>query len=213
MRATNRRIAIAQLAIGMAAHSIWSQVTSYAPILLPIPDRPLRLVRAIDHTFLDQSHLSVFRSWQVEFVRSGMGINVTGEAVDVSVQASTSLAALAKAERARSTASMWPIRLSSTGLILAMGTSEKVPTALAVSSAVLDSFPDDLFYPALGPLDAVQTLQLPGGKVGEFSLHYEARCAPNHPWLYRAERRVITRIGSTQERVLERWTLSDSLGK
>jgi len=209
MSATNRRIAIAQLAVGTAALQMWSRASARTSGPLPIPDRPLRLVRAVDHTFLDQSHLSVFRSWHVKFERSGQGVNVSGEAAEVSVQASPSLAGFTEAERARSTAGMWPIRLSSAGLILAMGSDGEASNGFAASSVVLNSLPDDLFYPSFGPLESVETIELPHGTVGEFALHYEARRAPDHPWLDRAERRIITRIGGTQETAVERWRLME----
>jgi hypothetical protein len=166
-------------------------------------------VRAVDYTFFDQSRLSVFRSWEVRFERSGLGVNVIGEASEVSVQASPTLAEIADAERERSTADMWPIRLSSAGLILTVGTAKGAPEGMAAGSLALNALPDDLFYPSLGPLDAAQTIELPGGGVGEFAMHYEARCAADQPWLDRAERRVTTRIFGTQEFALERWRLME----
>ncbi|MEM1052140.1 MAG: hypothetical protein AAGI28_08590 [Pseudomonadota bacterium] len=208
MEAISRRGLTLQLAgLGGAAFCVSTGAFAQGGDILAIPNRPLQLVRAIEHVFFDGAFLSVFRSWQVEFVRVSRGINVLGKATQVSVDASPSRLGLAAAERERVTAGMWPIRLSATGLILTMGADQTGDTL--TDSLALNTMPDDLFYPSLGPLTSDQTVMLPNGAVGEFTLRYEAKGAVGTGWLDRAERRVTTRIGETVESAFERWRLTD----
>lgn len=72
---------------------------------------------------------------------------------------------------------------------------------------LLDRMPADLFYPSTEPLRTVQPVKLPDGQAGEFELTYETKCAPDGGWLERAERRVVTRIGGSERRSSEVWTL------
>lgn len=178
-----------------------------------IPRRPLRFSRLIEHRFHNNVRLSVFRSWGVLFEYQNNGIGIKGEQIDVAVDAPPSLDSLALAEKNRSTNGLWPIRLSSNGLILASGTPDGVSGSIAhswpASASLLNRLPDDLFYPSLGPLKSVQAIAMPNGMVGEFAVEYAASSAAGSDWLHRAERRVITRLGGTQETAIERWLLTD----
>jgi hypothetical protein len=121
--------------------------------------------------------------------------------------------ALADSERSRSTAGLWPIRLSAGGLILATGTGSAEAAGLGLpgrpaSAAVLERLPDDLFFPSLGPIRSVQAIELPGGLTGEFVVEYSARGVADAGWLDRAERRVTTRVAATRETAVERWLMT-----
>lgn len=81
--------------------------------------------------------------------------------------------------------------------------------ALLQNSAgkMLDRLPPDLFFPASPPMHNVQTVVLADGLQGEFEVSYHASPAPGQSWLERAERVVRTRIGETEQRSREVWTM------
>lgn len=198
----------AALAVGAT-----SPASALAAQMRPVPDRAMKLVRSIDHTFHDGARLSVFRSWAVEFRKAEGGIDLWGEEATVSVEGSSQLASMIEHERERSTAGLWPVRLSSSGLILAAGAGSVSDGGgeEAVGAAALDRLPDDLFYPSLGPIRSMQALALPGGAFGEFAVEYEARSVPGMGWLDRARRVVTTRVGNTRETAVERWVGTQDL--
>lgn len=74
-------------------------------------------------------------------------------------------------------------------------------------ASLLDRFPDDLFYPTIGPMYAVRSVDLPGGMTGEFELSYTATAVPGKGWLDRAERTIVTRLGGTEHIAREYWQL------
>ncbi len=76
------------------------------------------------------------------------------------------------------------------------------------TSSLLKQLPGDLFFPSAPPSHAVRPVALPDGLQGEFEVSYEARHAPDRPWLERAERRVVTRIGQSERRSREVWTMA-----
>lgn len=206
----SRRETIA-LWIAALAGAVTAPAQALAMPTLPIPDRPMRLLRSIDHDFHDGARLSVLRSWTVEFRRAEGGVDVWGEQSEVSAEGSPQLSAMVERERDRRSAALWPVRLSSSGLILALGSADggiASPDGPA-SAAALDRLPDDLFYPSLGPIRSIQAIELPGGAMGEFAVDYEAWSVPDRGWLDRARRRVTTRIGNTREVALERWLLTE----
>ena len=77
------------------------------------------------------------------------------------------------------------------------------------SSTLLDRLPDDLFYPSIGPMRAVRSIDLPQGLVGQFELSYLAQAVPEKGWLDRAERQIISRIGGSVRTAREEWILRD----
>lgn len=209
-----------------------------APTGADLPEGPLRLTRRIERSLRDGGHVAVERSWEVEFAHQGQGIAVRGRQVHVAVDAPPALAQLAAIEEGRSTADMWPILLTGSGLIIAAGsgaraddisravrvasdmiTARPVPAAQAereihyltqlakAGSTLLDRLPDDLFFPAEGPMHSVQKVDLPGGLVGEFELNYEARTAVGRRWLASARREVVTRLAGTWQSAREDWSL------
>ena len=213
MKAPTRRFALgSMIGLGSAFFACSFDSIARAQTSRPIPERPLKLTRSIEHVFFDGSFLNVSRSWRTVFERSGQGINVVGEQVEITVDASPSRSSVAEYERVRSTAGLWPIRLSASGMILAMGSTAPIQDAsgeLPAGFAALEQLPDDLFFPSLGPLSSEQAIELPNGLLGKFSVQYDATSVPGGGWLDRAQRHVVTQIGTTQESVLERWTMLD----
>jgi hypothetical protein len=74
-------------------------------------------------------------------------------------------------------------------------------------SLQLDMMPLDVLFPASLPLERSDTLALPGGLSGSFSLRYEALPQPDAPWLKQADRWIVTRVEGLERRAHEVWTL------
>ena len=75
--------------------------------------------------------------------------------------------------------------------------------------ALLDRMPRDLFFPVNPPSRAVRPVSLPDGLMGEFEVTYTAHTAPGHDWLESAVREVVTRIGDSERRSTEVWSLTE----
>lgn len=73
---------------------------------------------------------------------------------------------------------------------------------------ILDRLPPDLFFPISPPLRTVQPVALANGLQGEFEVAYEAERSAGSGWLARAQRSVVTRIGSSERRSLELWSMA-----
>lgn len=236
--AATRRVALGTfLGLGVAGTMIPRTVFAQSP--LELPAQPLALTRRIERSLRGGDHVRVERSWQVGFAHQGQGIAVSGSQTGVNVDAPPSLAPIAAIEQARSTADMWPILLTGSGLIVAAGSgsrdedvsravrvagdmiaSRPVPAAqrereiaflaqlARAGSSLLDRLPDDLFFPTIGPMRSVRSIDLPGGLRGEFELSYEATAVPGNRWLKSATREVVTRLGGSQQTAREEWILS-----
>lgn len=76
------------------------------------------------------------------------------------------------------------------------------------AGSMLEGIPPDLFFPMEASSKTVESVVLPGGMTGEFELHYTAECASDAPWLKRSERRVITRVGDSERRSSDVWTMA-----
>jgi hypothetical protein len=74
-------------------------------------------------------------------------------------------------------------------------------------AGLLDALPGDLLFPASAPVEYSETVALPEGLTGRFTLSYRSEPQSDAPWLARAERRVVTVIGSSERRAAEVWTL------
>ncbi|MHA7820654.1 MAG: hypothetical protein ACX930_13485 [Erythrobacter sp.] len=238
MDAATRRGAIGAI-FGLGMSGALVPRTAFAQSSIGLPAQPLKLTRQIKRSLRDGNHVSVERSWQVSFAQQGQGVAVSGSQMLVDVDAPPSLAPLAAIERARSTADMWPILLTGSGLIAAAGSGAReddVSRAVRVASdliaartqraaqrelkieylaqlaragsALLDRLPDDLFFPTVGPVHTVRSVDLPGGLKGEFELSYEAIAVPGKGWLQSARRQVVTRLAGTQQTACEDWSLS-----
>lgn len=103
---------------------------------VPIPEGPMRLLRRLERSLIGGDQLIVTREWRVEFRGEGDAIAIGGIQIDAQVDAPASLAALAAIEQSRSTDTMWPIMLSSDGMIVAAGRdTTEADLAAALSEA------------------------------------------------------------------------------
>ncbi|MEM6857145.1 MAG: hypothetical protein AAF559_04665 [Pseudomonadota bacterium] len=85
------------------------------------PTSPMLLTRRLSRGLRDGKAVIVTRQWRLEFSQEGRGVSITGEQTAVSVDAPEALAQLAQIEEQRSTADMFPMLLSSEGVIMAAG--------------------------------------------------------------------------------------------
>jgi len=79
----------------------------------------------------------------------------------------------------------------------------------AAGTALLDRLPRDLFYPRSNGFADKRSINLPGGNVGEFEVHYSASPQPQSGLLDHAERQVVTRIDGTEQISTEQWDLRE----
>jgi hypothetical protein len=174
---------------------------------LPMPEGPVKLLRLLDRRFHDGSQLTVMREWTVHFAREGVGITLSGTQSSAEAWATPGSEDLARAQEERTVEEMWPIRLNARGMILVGPRTSLDDRGAQISGA--DQLPDDLFYPSLGPLRSHRNVTMSDGRVGEFSLEYDATSVAGKGWLHHARRRIATRIGSSVESATERWILSE----
>ena len=85
------------------------------------PTFPMLLTRKLSRGLRDGNAVVVTRQWRVEFSQESRGVTITGEQTAVSVSAPPALAQLAQIEEERATDGMFPILLSSDGVIMAAG--------------------------------------------------------------------------------------------
>ncbi len=76
-------------------------------------------------------------------------------------------------------------------------------------SSLLERLPSDLFFPFERPLHSLRSMELPSGLIGEFEVTYDARSSALGGWLQHAEREIVTRIGQSEQRAKEQWTLAE----
>lgn len=74
-------------------------------------------------------------------------------------------------------------------------------------NTLLDRLPRDLFFPRNSGFADRREISLPGGDSGEFEVSYSVTSQPLSGLLDRAERRVVTRVGDTEQTSSERWKL------
>lgn len=75
-------------------------------------------------------------------------------------------------------------------------------------SSLLEAWPADLFYPSPLPRRIVREVALPDGQTGEFELRWTASTQADSPLLREARREVLTRIGESERRSSEDWSLA-----
>ncbi len=191
--------------------------------------------RRLQRGLRDGNSITVTREWRVGFARQNRGIAVSGSQISVQVEAPENLAPIAKIEEQRSTNSMFPILLDSMGRVAAAGqntTQESFEKAVEAGmqmlsdvdgapalyrpymaqmqkagSTLLDDLPADLFYPSTEPFHAVRQIALPDGGFGEFEAHWTASVQDSTGLLSKAHREVITRVGESERRSSEDWSL------
>jgi hypothetical protein len=74
-------------------------------------------------------------------------------------------------------------------------------------SGALDALPTDLLFPAGETIERSETVNLPDGLKGSFSLAYTAQPHADAPWLHHAQRRVETVLGDLSSATREAWSL------
>ncbi|MEL7187947.1 MAG: hypothetical protein AAGK17_00225 [Pseudomonadota bacterium] len=79
-------------------------------------------------------------------------------------------------------------------------------------SSAMDHIPPDLFFPKGMPIRSVEDISLPGNVKGHFEVRYDAYSRAGQPWLHRAIREVVTRIGGDERRSIEEWSLEPLVG-
>lgn len=74
--------------------------------------------------------------------------------------------------------------------------------------ALVGAPPADLFHPLSAPSGGRRAVTMPDGGSGEVSLSFTAEIDPATGLMRAAERLVVTRLGATERRTVERWTLT-----
>lgn len=78
----------------------------------------------------------------------------------------------------------------------------------SAGSSALEQLPGDLFYPSTTPFSEVRTVALPEGAQGEFEVNWTASVHDGTSLLKTARREIITRIGDSERRSIEEWSLA-----
>lgn len=74
-------------------------------------------------------------------------------------------------------------------------------------TSLLDQLPGDLFYPSTKPFRDARRIALPDGGAGEFEVSWTANVHSGSALLKKARREVVTRIGASERRSSEDWSL------
>lgn len=206
---------------------------------IELPRGALVLRRRVQRNLSDGASIVVSREWLVEFQRRDDLIVVDGRQTAVDVSAPDNLASLAAMERDRDDHSLFPIMLSTAGLIIGGGRKEPLdPMAAAISAArailqrtkdsmevhrrnlaaiaaggaaLLDTIPRDLLYPEGGEQILRESIPLPDGTKGVFEQRYRATANPGGGWLDQAERLVATIVADTTSTSSENWDLKTAI--
>lgn len=136
---------------------------------IAIPETPMILSRRLVRGLHDGKTITVERSWNVHFRMLGNGIVVTGEQLSARVDAPAKLAPIVRIEEARSTAQLWPLRLSSEGKIVSSGvytSREDIEAAIRAGREIIRSSGASDGYKAL-KLGYLSRLEQAGGSLLE----------------------------------------------
>lgn len=79
---------------------------------------------------------------------------------------------------------------------------------LEAGTTLLDELPGDLFYPSTQPFRESKAVALPDGTQGGFEVTWVASTQEGIRLLKEARREVITRIGESERRSSEEWSLT-----
>lgn len=75
-------------------------------------------------------------------------------------------------------------------------------------TSLLDTLPDDLFFPVSLPAVRSEEVALPDGLTGRFTLRYRSEPQADAPWLARAERKIDTEVAGLIRSASESWMLA-----
>lgn len=233
---TRRRILVCG-AIGVLSTSPLSALQRSASERVVFPTGKMRLTRRLSRSLRDGKAIVVTRSWAIDFQPVSQGASISGEQIAVDVDAPPALARLSEIEAARSTGMFPILLAPDGTLMAAgentsqdtideaikaaqelfeEGGLSKAETARQaqymaqlqrVSASLLDELPIDLFYPSTEPYREVREVDIPDGGIGEFEVTWVATQQKDSALLANAKREVITRIGQSERRASEEWTL------
>lgn len=204
---------------------------------IAFPTRPIRLTRELRRDLGGNDRLTVVRSWDCSFESHGEGARVSARQVDVEVSAPLALARMAEIERDRAVTGLFPMELDRSGLITgwpddrAQGIEPAVTRALQslasldlseddaadarrylsaigrTAAAIVSQVPRDLFFPETGRSSENRAVTLPDGTPGSYEVTIEARVDPVSGFLRSSERRIVTRIDTSERTASERWSI------
>jgi len=199
------------------------------------PPHSMIFERVLTRELIDGAAIIVQRKWQVRFEAIDRGYALSGKQLSAKVEAPPSLAAFARMEEQRTEEAQFPIMLDTGGQLA--GTDARVEArsqlrkAVALAAAQLEQvgpgdqarqylngimrsaeplisrMPRDLFYPRQAQWHAAEQIALPGGRMGEVAVTFDAQLMQSKRLVQRARRAVVTRIGQSQRRSSETWTL------
>jgi hypothetical protein len=110
-------------------------VPAFARSGLAPPTGSWGLSRIIERELGDGSFITVQRDWKLSFVQIGQGVQINGHQTGVDVAAPERLAALAQLEKERIVGDLFPLTLSSAGLIEAAAAGSAEAGSAAGESA------------------------------------------------------------------------------
>lgn len=202
---------------------------------------PLELTRTLKHVLPDGNVIAVSRTYRLRVHAAGEGWVIEGELVDVAIDAPPQLAAFAEIERKRDDSGLFPMRLSREGSLLpydsphptdrqALGAARAIAVQ-RIDDAPFDDedagradamlqglstqvagkrtgWPLDLFRP--NAASRAETRELSGGSI---LVELEAETDGRSGLMRRYERRVTTRVGTSERVVREVWTLRPVQGE
>ena len=201
------------------------------------PQVPMLLTRELRRWLSDGKQVVSRRSYEVRFVPEAAGYRVDGRLVAVDVEVPPHLEALASLERARSDEGLFPLHLTTRGLIAeqraaAVNTGSQtrslVDTMIAKSplpSALRGSikgfvaallahpemasghWPAELFHPMTGSRREVRNYALADGSPATTTVSIEAQGDGPGGLLQKCHRVVVTEAGGSMQRSEENWTL------
>jgi hypothetical protein len=128
-----RWVAAAALAPALATRAI--AATSSAGVLIQPPSGPMSFTRRLERGLAGGAKLVVSRRFAVRFSPATQGWTLTGEQVDVSVEAPERIAPLAAIERRRKETGLFPLVLDREGMIVRESVAtpaEELDQAIAV---------------------------------------------------------------------------------
>lgn len=202
------------------------------------PQGDLVLSRTIVRRLVDGKEIRVTRRYRIHFERLDDGFRLDGVLIDVAIEAPPSLAAILDAERKRSDAGLFPVRLDRSGAILPDGTGptdriarQQAMAAAAgmVSSADLDvgahqqlldliakladstpnsPWPTDLFRAQPGERRQERQVVMADGSQGQVEVVMRVGALLDCGLPGSVERIVTTRLGGSERVSRELWSMA-----
>lgn len=201
------------------------------------PASPMILTRELRRSLSDGKEIVTRRSYEIHFVTEPGGYRVDGRLLSVDVSVPPRLQALGELERIRSDEGLFPMHVTSRGMIVdqqvqaTMGApqtrhlaesmiarsplpSNERSGALGFIAAILahpeiagGHWPAELFHPLTGTRSDANTYTLPDGGAGRMTITIDAKGDGPGGTLQFFERTIVTEAGSTPQISHESWTL------